>query len=59
VRWVQDLAADLGIPPLRAYGVTPAHVEELVTVTAVASSTKGNAIVLTHAELTEILAAAI
>jgi alcohol dehydrogenase class IV len=59
VRWVQMLARDLRIPPLRAYGVGPEHVADLVKVTAVASSTKANPIVLTPAELTEILEAAI
>ena len=59
VRWVQALAQDLGIPPLRAYGVGEEHVRVLVQKTAAASSTKANPIVLTTEELTEILRAAI
>jgi alcohol dehydrogenase class IV len=59
VRWVQDLARDLRIPPLRAYGVTHEHVADVVQKAAVASSTKANPIVLAPAEFTEILEAAI
>ena len=59
VRWVQELASDLGIPGLAAYGVGQEHVPELVQKTAVASSTKANPIVLTTEELTEILQAAL
>ncbi len=59
VRWVQELARELHIPPLAAYGVSAEHVPELVQMTAAASSTKANPIVLTPAELTEILEAAI
>lgn len=59
VTWVRDLAAVLQIPPLRAYGVTQAHVPDLVEKTTVASSTRANPIVLTAAELAEILEAAV
>lgn len=59
IRWVQTLAHDLAIPPLRAYGVTQAHVPDLVQKTAIASSTKGNPLALTEEELTEILVAAL
>jgi alcohol dehydrogenase class IV len=58
-RWVSELATSLGIPPLSAYGVREEHVADLVATTAIASSTKANPIVLTAAELTEILRAAI
>ncbi len=59
VRWVQDLARDLNIPPLRAYGITHEHVADIVAKTAVASSTKANPIVLTTDELKEILEASL
>jgi len=59
VQWVQALAQDLGIPPLRAYGIRKEHIEVLVQKTAAASSTKANPIVLTTEELTGILQAAI
>ena len=59
VRWVQELARDLQIPPLRAYGLTLEHVTDLVMKTAIASSTKANPIVLTAYELTQILEAAL
>ncbi len=55
VAWVAALSADLGVPPLTAYGITRADAPTLVEKTAVASSTKANPIVLTQAELTEIL----
>lgn len=59
VRWIRDLIRDLDVPPLRAFGVTPDHVQDLVDKTAVASSTKANPIALTRDELTAILTAAL
>ncbi|HET8550453.1 MAG TPA: iron-containing alcohol dehydrogenase [Bryobacteraceae bacterium] len=53
--WVRELCSRLGIPPLRRWGVTADHVPELVEKAAKASSMKGNPIVLTRAELTEIV----
>ena len=55
IAWVQALCADLGTPPLRAYGITDGDVPLLVEKTAAASSTKANPIMLTKEELTEIL----
>ncbi len=55
IAWVRALCADLGVPPLRAYGVTAGDVPTLVEKTAVASSTKANPIALTKDELTQIL----
>lgn len=55
IAWVEALRRDLGVPPLRAYGITHADVPLLVEKTAVASSTKANPIALTAAELAEIL----
>ncbi len=58
VRWVQELAHDLAIPPLGAYGLAPGHVADIVQKAAVASSTKANPIVLTEDELRDVLMAA-
>ena len=59
VAWLRDLAAGLGIPPLRAYGLTEADIPTLVEKTAVASGTQTNPIVLTKDELAGILARAL
>jgi alcohol dehydrogenase class IV len=55
---VSSLCADLGIPALRAHGVTAADFPELVIRAAQASSMKSNPIALNSQELTEILARA-
>ncbi|MGA2110849.1 MAG: iron-containing alcohol dehydrogenase [Anaerolineales bacterium] len=55
VRWVTDLGTELGIPPLRTYGLTPADFPALVEQSAVSSSMKGNPISLGKDEMTEIL----
>lgn len=59
VTWVQDLCATLKVPPLAEYGLKerdfPAVVEKVLR----ASSTKGNPIVLTDNELTQILTKAV
>lgn len=59
VRWVRELCAALGIPPLRAYGVTSDHVPAVCEKAAAASSMKANPILLTVEELREILQRAI
>jgi alcohol dehydrogenase class IV len=59
IAWAADLCRELGIPPLRSYGITTAQVPELVANAAKASSMKANPIVLTEAELTEVLERAI
>jgi alcohol dehydrogenase class IV len=53
--WVAELVRELAIPPLRTWGVTAEHVPELVEKAAKASSMKGNPLVLTRAELAEIV----
>lgn len=53
--WLKDLSADLGIPPLKAYGLTAADLPRVVEKSAQASSTKANPIVLTAEELSLIL----
>ncbi len=55
VRWVREICQELGIPPLRAYGIDQADVPVLVEKASKASSTKGNPLALTADELSEIL----
>ena len=55
VEWVRRLVADLPIPSLAAYGLTPHHIAGLVDKAAKASSMKANPIPLTADELTAIL----
>ncbi|RME94190.1 MAG: iron-containing alcohol dehydrogenase [Verrucomicrobia bacterium] len=59
VAWVRQLAADLGIPPLRTYGIGEADVPVLCAKARAASSMKGNPIPLEDAELRAILEAAL
>jgi len=55
VYWTAELAATLGIPKLGALGVQPNDVPLLVEKAKVASSMRGNPIVLTDEELTTIV----
>lgn len=57
--WAHELARDLGIPPLSAYGMGASDVDAIADQAARASSMKGNPIVLEREELTEILARAL
>ena len=59
VRWVRDLCAALGIPPLRTYGVAGGDVPVIVEKATQASSMKANPILLTNQELLEVLTAAL
>jgi alcohol dehydrogenase class IV len=59
VEWVSRTCRELGIPPLRAYGITEEHAPALVSSAAKASSMKGNPIALTTAELSEVFARAL
>jgi alcohol dehydrogenase class IV len=59
VEWVSQTCRDLGIPPLRAYGITEEHAPALVAAAAKASSMKANPIPLTPAELAEVLSRAL
>lgn len=59
VAWVRELVTALSIPRLSTYGVTAADVPLVVEKAATASSTKGNPLPLTSAELTSILSAAL
>ena len=55
VAFVAELAHDLAIPALASYGMTTSQIPSLVAKAAVASSTKGNPLVLTTAELTQVM----
>lgn len=55
IGWVTGLCTELGILPLRAYGLTTADFRDVVEKTTVASSTKANPIALTTTELTHVL----
>ncbi len=55
VVWLTDLLARLEIPPLRMYGIRREDFPEIVAQSAKSSSMKGNPIMLTDDELTEIL----
>lgn len=55
VTWLQQLAQDLKINPLRHYGLVPGQFDEVIQQTKNASSTQGNPILLTDKELADIL----
>jgi alcohol dehydrogenase class IV len=55
VHWTAELAATLGIPKLSAFGVQPSDIPLLVEKAKVASSMRGNPIVLSDDELTTIV----
>jgi alcohol dehydrogenase class IV len=59
VAWVRQLAGDLRIPSLAAYGLTGDRVSEIVSKAARASSMKANPIALSAQELSEALRAAV
>lgn len=55
VAWLQELCETLAVPPLSAYGMTPADIPGIAEQSAQASSMKGNPIVFTLDEMREIL----
>lgn len=55
VAWVQELGHALGVPKLGTYGLTHTDFPTVIEKTATASSSQGNPIKLTPAELHEIL----
>jgi alcohol dehydrogenase class IV len=55
IRWVHGLAADLGIPPLRRYGMTAGDIPAVAVEAQQASSMRGNPIALTDEEVGEVL----
>jgi alcohol dehydrogenase class IV len=54
-RWVEQLCAELEIPPLRSYGMKAADFPEIVSRASRASSMRGNPIPLSDSQLTRIL----
>jgi alcohol dehydrogenase class IV len=58
VEWLQQLCADLHIPPLSRYGFNLEDAPALITKAQAASSMKANPIALNDQELHEILAQA-
>ena len=59
VEWVRLLVAELGIPRLGSYGITPEHTADLVEKATRSNSMKANPIALTTQELGAILEAAL
>jgi len=59
VRWLCELRAELHIPGLRAYGVTEANADAVVTAAMNASSMRANPIVLEPDELHAVLCRAL
>lgn len=55
VAWVRDVVAELGIPPLSAYGIGTGDLPEVVRKAAAASSMRGNPVSLTEEEMEGIL----
>lgn len=58
ILWLREISEELSIPPLRAYGITPADFPAIAAQASKASSMKGNPIELTEEEILSILAAA-
>jgi len=59
IEWIHRLVRDLNIPPLGRYGITTAHIPELVAKAAASSSMKGNPLPLNETELGGILSASL
>ena len=55
VIWIQQLCEHLKVPSLSTFGITEEDFPEIIEKSMVASSMKGNPIVLTYEELEEIL----
>ena len=59
IEWVRALSAELGIPALRAWGVTEADLPGVAEKAAKASSMQANPLPLTEEELTPLVRAAL
>jgi alcohol dehydrogenase class IV len=59
VDWVRALCIELKVPPLRAWGITPADLPGIVEKAARASSMKANPLPLTNNELLAVIATAL
>ncbi len=55
IAWLQELTAALSIPGLASYGLNQAEIEPVVTAAQRASSMRGNPIVLSDEEVSEIV----
>jgi alcohol dehydrogenase class IV len=55
IGWLHELCADLNVPALSHYGITPADLPAIVTPAQQASSMQGNPVALTDNELREVL----
>jgi alcohol dehydrogenase class IV len=55
VAWLMDLCQAMEVPSLGSYGLTRADFPALIEKSTVSSSMKGNPVLLTEAEMTEIL----
>ena len=55
IAFVEELAGELGVPGLSAYGMGSADIADIAEKAAAASSMKGNPIALSSAELEDIL----
>ncbi len=59
VAWVADLVAELGVPPLSRYGMTPADLPGVVERAAKAGSMKANPVALDADQMRDILTRAL
>lgn len=59
VAWLDELTSDLKIPPLSAYGITTAHIADLVKKAKASSSIRANPAALTDEELAGLLESAL
>ena len=61
IAWLNALVRDVGVPTLSniCIGLTLDYIDEIASATSIASSTKGNPVVLTNEELKTILRSAI
>lgn len=55
IGWLHQLCADLNVAPLSSFGLTPAAIPTVVAQAQRASSMKGNPLVLTAEELSDIM----
>jgi alcohol dehydrogenase class IV len=59
IDWMRGFCAELEVPPLRTWGITQAHLPEVVEQAAQASSMKANPLPLTNDELLATVTAAL
>jgi len=59
IEWVRELCADLGVPPLRTWGIAEADLPGVVQKAAAASSMQANPLPLKYDELLAVVSAAL